>query len=344
MIVGLCGFGCTGASAVLDYLRDYDSIEINEEVELSFIYDPDGFMDLENAICLRPVRYYSGDAAIKKFRHIMFSYELVHYMKRVMPIPVYKKLVSDYINGISKIRWNGFWHFDKRHYSDFHYWIKYVLGWKYLRVFDKLGLKIPKSFPNNSIMTIPVSKDVFYNETRTFLSNLLRSMGLNGEKTVIVDQPFPANCPSSVFHFFEDNCKAIVVVKDPRDMYFFVKDHARLDVNWIPCGSCMEFIEFYKHQMSICHFDERTLVVNFEDLIYEYESTTAKICNFIGIEKLSEKGTYFHPERSIGNTQIYKKHKECKEEIELIERELKEYLYPFEKYNVGEIKAKPFVF
>ena len=135
-----------------------------------------------------------------------------------------------------------------------------------------------------------------------------------------------------------------MVKKDPRDMYFFIKNHARLDVNWIPCNTCQDFINFYKHQMSICCFDENTLVINFEDMIYKYDYTSKRICDFIGIEWDNRKGTLFHPELSIGNTQIYKKHFDCKDDIELIEKELKEYLYPFEMFDIGEITAKTFVY
>ena len=347
MIVGVCGFGCTGSSAILDYLREYDNISLNEMVELSFLYDPDGVLDLENAICKTPIRYYSPDAAIKKFHRYMMTYDIRKYMARTMNEKEYVKIVEDYVNDITKTKWHGYWHFDKRQLPFYQYMFKYVLGYKYMRVFDKLGCPIPKSYPNNAIMRVPVDTATFMDRTRRFLRDMVVGMGIdvNFDNSIMVfDQPFPANKPQLVYDLFWDNCKSIIVNRDPRDLYTFVKKFVRLEACWIPYQDCQSFIEFYKHQMSICDFDDSVLMVNFEDLIYDFDNTAAKICQFLGIEKQTHEVRYFKPEVSIGNTQLYKRYNEFADDIKMIEQQLPSYLYNFERYGEITIKEKPFLY
>lgn len=347
MIIGLCGFGFTGSGAVLDYLREYENIAINEKVELSFIYDPDALLDLENAICKTPIRYYSADAAIKKFKDYMLSYEMRKYMSRTICEQNYKAIVEQYISDITKISWYGFWHFDKRRISKLGFLLKYKLGWKYLRIFDKLNKPIPTSYPNNSKIRVPVDSDVFIERTKKFIKDVAKNMGIgmNSESGIIVlDQPFPANIPQLVYHLFWDDCKTIVVNRDPRDLYVFVKKYARLDANFIPYEDCRAFIEFYKYQMSICNYDDSVLCINFEDLIYDFDNISQQICNFINIGKIQHSLKYFRPEQSIGNTQLFKKHPEFSDDIKIIQKELSAYLYDFDRFGDLKITAKPFLY
>lgn len=344
MIIGVCGFGFTGSGAVLDYLKGFDELCVNEKIELGFLYDPDGILDLERSIVTNPIRFFSADASIKKFRQYMLSYELTKYMKRTMSEKAYRKLIENYIQSITKTEWSGFWHFDKRRISKFAYIFKYQLGWKYLRIFDKLNYPIPSTYPNNSKMRIPVSSKIFIEQTIKFVRELLNRMGAETDKDIVLDQPFPVNCPQIAYHLFNDSCKSIIVNRDPRDLYIFVKKYARLDANFIPYETCDSFIDFYNNQMSICNFDHSILNIYFEDMIYNFDATVNCIHKFVGLDKTEPMAKFFDKNKSIGNTQLFKKHLEYKEDIAKIERELSGYLYDFDKYNVDEIKAKPFLY
>lgn len=344
MIIGVCGFGFTGSGAVLDYLKGFDELCVNEKVELGFLYDPDGVLDLERSIVTNPIRFFSADAGIKKFERYMLSYELIQYMKRTMSEKEYRKLIKDYISSITKTEWFGFWHFDKRRVSKTTYFFKYKLGWKYLRIFDKLNYPIPSTYPNNSKMIIPVDSKTFIEITTAFIKELLKKMGAEMDKDLVLDQPFPVNCPQIAYHLFDDSCKSIIVNRDPRDLYIFVKKYARLDANFIPYKTCNSFIDFYKNQMNICKFDDSTLRIYFEDMIYNFDVTASCIRQFIGLDKIEPATNVFDKSKSIGNTQLFKRYPEYKDDITKIERELSNYLYDFEKYNIGEINAKPFLY
>lgn len=47
MIVGACGFGSTGSSAVTDYLKEYDSFQVLDRIEFTWVSVDDGLTDLD---------------------------------------------------------------------------------------------------------------------------------------------------------------------------------------------------------------------------------------------------------------------------------------------------------
>ena len=47
MIIGACGFGSTGSSAITDYLCEFDDIQSMDDMEMTFVWVPDGLIDLE---------------------------------------------------------------------------------------------------------------------------------------------------------------------------------------------------------------------------------------------------------------------------------------------------------
>ena len=83
-------------------------------------------------------------------------------------------------------------------------------------------------------------------------------------------------------------------------------------------------------------------LVYFEDLIYCYEDSIKKIEEFLNLGEHIREKQIFDPEKSINNTQLIRLHPEDKNEINKIEKELKEFLYPFEDYKNIEFKGKPF--
>ena len=69
----------------------------------------------------------------------------------------------------------------------------------------------------------------------------------------------------------------------------------------------------------------------FEDLIYHYEESLAKIYDCLGVtaEMHTGKGTAFQPEKSIENTQLFLANDKYREEAEIIAKMVPEYLYDF---------------
>ena len=89
-------------------------------------------------------------------------------------------------------------------------------------------------------------------------------------------------------------------------------------------------------------YNSRVLRIRFEELIYEYEDSIRKIENFLHLGEHKRPKTGFIPERSINNTQQSRLHPEDRAEVEYIEKELKDFLFPFEKYSNVIFNGKPF--
>ena len=73
--------------------------------------------------------------------------------------------------------------------------------------------------------------------------------------------------------------------------------------------------------------------INFEDMIYNYEVMSEKILDFCNIarENHIKPKTLFNPEKSIKNTQVFKKFTKYADDVKYIEEELKDYLYDFKE-------------
>lgn len=335
MIVGICGFGYTGSGAIRDYLKEFDEVSVAKDVELSFLYDPDGILELEYRIATNPIRFFSGDAAIKRFKKYITSYDLCKYMTRGMSKKKFKHYSLQYINDITSARWNGFWHFDKRNINYITYVFKYIIGWKFLRIFDKLHIDNSSIFPNKP-MFLPVDSNVFYKKTIEFTDKLLYEICNVNKEILVLDQPFPANNPECCYKFFRDDCKAIVVTRDPRDLYCFVKKYGGTYSRFIPSRNVEQFVAYYSYQMKIqVESSERVLVIRFEDLIYKYDEIVNIINKFLNIHKHNRPKKYFNPEVSSANTQIFLRCKEYSEDIKFIEKNLSEYLYSFENTEIN---------
>ena len=76
--------------------------------------------------------------------------------------------------------------------------------------------------------------------------------------------------------------------------------------------------------------EEKALLIQFEDLIYKYDETTKKMCEWLGLEKEDHTMPLqkLNPERSKKNTKLWLKYN-VSEEMKVIEKELSEYIYNY---------------
>ena len=76
---------------------------------------------------------------------------------------------------------------------------------------------------------------------------------------------------------------------------------------------------------------ERIVRIKLEDLIYNYDATISAIFQKLGWDEATHtaKKTKFNPDRSINNTQLFRKNEQYANECEIIAKELPEYLYDF---------------
>ena len=327
MIVSVSGLGYTGSGAVIDLLKEFNDIVVPFEDELTICYMPDGISDLEKVLFSTPVRFMSSDVSFYRFYNVMRQLHKNNQVINKMGKNFFT-IVKEYLDSITEIKWRGHWGFDV-HQACF---IKRIVDFSFpnrmRRVINKLGFKYNRlNFSRE--MRYSNSPENFLIETKKFISKLMKLLNVNLNDKVVFNQLFPGDFPEKYFKYFSSS-KVIVVDRDPRDLYILVKHYLGDQAAWIPTSNIHDFIKYYSMLREFEDTDCKNILrLNFEDLLYSYESSVKKICEFLCIKEHAHKNKYFNPEKSIKNTQLFKKHPQYKYEIELIEKKLSGFLYDF---------------
>lgn len=327
MIIGVCGHGASGASAMFDVLKEFEELQFPEfEREFPIAYAPDGLLDLENHLMKNPTRYYGCDIAIKRFLEYVDKEQRynIHYSKNTRE--QFSKLSKEFIEEITQVKWRGYWYYDFYFHSYIYDKIRYSLGHR----IDFKFFKTKKfKFSPDRYMHVAIKPDNFYKSVRKFINKLLNSMNLDPTKKVVLDQPYPYNNPESCFPFFEDPI-SIVVNRDPRDIYVYFKEI--FNELWVPTENVEDFITYYRAIRNVSYSDNtRIMTVNYEDIVFNYEEIRKKIVKLLDIKNpcVVNKKRYFNPEISVGNLNIYKNYPQYQTDIKKIESDLAEFLYDF---------------
>lgn len=341
--IGACGFGATGSSAVTDYLKEYTDNVVLDGLEFTLPYISDGLQDLRYHLQEGSVKDTGCKVALERFRRLYHGYgtrQIQQFSKGN-----FIKLSEQYFDSIVQASWitrpspvlNPFK-------------CRAVRLFRRIKAFGLID-NIEKKL-GHEISVFPLIRgyfsanpEDFEEKTRNYVRSVLDAMGRDPGKNLVLDQPFAGNNPQAAFDFF-DNPKAIVVDRDPRDLYLFTKVMLnKKGFRQFPVYDVKEFVKIHRAEregMPYRFGDDRVLVIYFEDLIYKYDETTAKINEFCGINSSSRSRKLFAPELSINNTQVFKRYPQYKDDIAYIEKELSEYLYPFEKFGEQSINGKMF--
>ena len=330
MIIGVSSFGCTGSSAVYDLLREYEEIKTprsGRECEFTLPYSPSGLAMLEFCLYTFPVKHEQGDSAIGRFINLTKTIEKSYNRETN---GAFSRLTKEYLGKIIQVKYKGFKAVG--YTSSRIKWILTLLSRKaetYLRKITNKSLKIAKRLPRY----ISVRPEGFIENTRQYVMGIIGAMGAEPGGKFLLDQPFPPNYPESVFKFF-DNPYAIVVDRDPRDIYAIAKHMNFRSWEFIPHDSVEDFVTYFRvtHVKAKNEDPARVLRVRFEDFIYQYDQTVREVEEFLDIHNHINPNKFFQKEISGKNTQVFRAFPEDASEIHYIEEQLPEYLYSFEKY------------
>lgn len=330
MIIGSCGYGATGSSVLTALLKEYDNIQVFDDFEFTIPYRVDGLQDLEYHLMNRYAKNISGDYALKRFLYSSKCY-LTPFINKPCNGKDFYKLAYEYVNNICQLKYRGCDSVDMLSGNIFRN-IAAFTSKKIImpQIIEKITKKRSYIWPCRT-MYYSIEPESFYEETRKYIKNLLALMGANFDKQICLDQPFEGNNPVQSFAFFEDPY-AIVIDRDPRDLYLEYKYTTHRDGKWFPHGSVDDFIIYYRKMRKNRTDNERVLRLMFEDFLYKYDDTVEKIESFLNLGEHVNPKMYFKPQQSINNTQQIRRFSQEKENIMLIEKELKEYLFPFEDY------------
>ncbi len=333
MIVGVIGLGYTGSGAVIDLLKEYTDIQVEDKVEFGLVFRPDGLQDL-NYHLSHPSRYMACDVAIRRFIRL-FDYSFranagwgQDYSKEA------GELLKEFLDEIIQVKWKGTWAGD----SHMRSWFRNTVdGHLFMRISKFVNKRFGRLIYPNRTMYLSVNPDDFVSKAKILVSRIFDMLGYNKVGTIVLNQPFAGNNPCASFPFFE-NPKAIVVDKDPRDLYYQCKFEVKSNCTWTPCYDVNKFIEYYrvirKGMSRKSNVD--VLFIRFEDLIYEYEKTVNEIEIFLGIPSSNhlEVKKYFNPDISINNTQLFRKYPQYNNDTTLIEKNLFDYLFHYDQYDI----------
>lgn len=351
IILTSTGYGGSGSSAGTNILEEFSSVtSFGNRFECTFLHEPDGLYDLENAI--NEGHRLKIDLAVKRFLALAKTLNDGTDYQKYFNGQFYKQS-EKYIQSITTCKWNGWWHrafetgkitfAEKQRIKFAEVLFNVLYKKKQFSSYEPDGWH-PSYDPVIDFYYINKQSD-FYEKTKTYTSALF-SNGFYQNNCVLVDQLLPAYDIGRYSKYFND-VKTLVIDKDPRDLY--TVQTAEWGIGYIPCDSVDVFINWYKATRSQRYkinteWKDTALFIPFESLIYEYENSLEKIKTFTGLktEEHVNKKKFFIPEKSIANTQVYKRYPQLRKDVEKIEKELADYCFHFENYSsIGIDVVKP---
>lgn len=339
-IVTCASYYGTGSSAVTDYIGEFESVASLGDYEFRFLHDPDGVADLEYNLVWNHNRHNSGHA-IKRFKRLVDFNAGTKLIKRYEPFFSYnwKKIAYRYIDSLVDFSYKGWWQYDLLDKGTNYYYRKLLINKAYKLTLGRNKERTLNVLPNEITYCGRPTQEEFDAKTKVFLRELFEAANVNDKPYLMVDQLLPASNLSRFRKYFDD-LRVIVVERDPRDLYILEKYIWKATI--IPTESVEVFCQWYKytraHRKTELFDPEYVMFVQFEDLIYHYENTTAQIRDWIGLDETDHKVKFqrFDPSKSIKNTKLWEVY-DAHSEIKVIETELSEYLYRYSGSSNGRV-------
>ena len=332
--INVTGFASTGSSAVVDLLKEYSCIGTYEKeytYEHTFLSHPEGLFETAERLETQFFGLHT-DVTIRRFaqksRDILNSFGGTVFWngeKREK----YIESVNQYIEQIctkegeyvSCVEEMNFW---RRKFEMFSILLGKIslvrkiypqkYGWYTLKV-DSEELKY-------------YTKKLFYQYLDIVIDEVQKK-----KKYYVFDGLVSV---PHLNYISADNFKSIVVLRDPRDRYLgemLIKDSGE-GVSIVPVEPQL-YCANYKSAVSVLKKQNKNnyFLVYFEDLIMNYDKTVSEIEEFLNLEPTEHDinaGNILNINISRSNCQLYKREdlrEKYKAELEIIEKNLKEYLY-----------------
>lgn len=337
MIVSTCGFGSTGSSAICDYLMECDNVSNFDAVEFNLTTVVDGLEDLEFHLMKQTNRQSSSIYAIQRFNKLITS--TTRYWTHNTPIKKkqIEQLTDEFIASLTQVTYVGFSPMIDKKHNEFlrHYLGESIILNRLLPFLERHNwLKRNIDIYPLDDVKLSVKPSNFYESAKIYIRSLLTLMGCDFSKIIVLDQAFTGNNPAKSFPFYDDPY-AVVVDRDPRDLYIFAKEKLRTKGRFMPSDKVEDFITYYRILRDNQPYkdpNERVLIVSFESMIYDYENSIRRIDEFLQVKNNNRK-SIFNPDLSVANTNLIRRFPQYQEDIRQIEKSLPEYLFPFEKFE-----------
>ena len=348
-LIDISGFGHSGKTAVTDLLREVEGLNVHHSsFEFNLLRLPDGLIDLKRNI----VDNWSpskSDFAIKRFKK--FCAALNENYSEQLNVDFLKES-NDFVNSLIIHKLNIDW-YDSLYNKNSQWFKSLVLNFlrrvRLLNFISKLKSSYSTRKGNIKDTVYLVDQETFIVQASKFLNNILSGVSTI-DNTVVTNNAFEPLNPVESMIFF-DNSFCVIVDRDPRDIYlsaivtegnyipefernnksYSLKYMLELKKDMLGTNNIESFIwrqKQLRENVKLKNDNDHVIRINYEDLVCNYEQTISYLFKKLDIDpnKHKSKFQHFNPENSIRNVGLWKRNLPT-QEIEKIEKELKEYLY-----------------
>lgn len=342
-IITCAGYGSSGSSAITDYISEFSCVKsLGASVEFQLISEPGGIYDLEHA--LSSGNSLLADMGISRFINLYHD-----FTKRFPDLFTNAdRLLKEYFADLGVVEWRGGWYGSFRPPKSRNektleimsevYFKKLIKNKTYDAYEPESCPWLPSFYPYANQYYAFVPHEKFSLATKKFLGIFFTILA-NTSEFLMVDHLFPPATNSS-YNSYVDNVKTICVDKNPIDLYLL--NYIVRGERWIPSNDVDTFIKWYRasrlHRKTEQIADANNfLLINFEDMVYRYESTSQKINSFVGLKETAHdrKFNFFTPDKSRQNTYVESRFvltDKLKKDVDKIKTELDEYCYDFDSF------------
>lgn len=327
-LISCASYYGSGSSAVTDLISEYEGVKSMTDYEFRFVHDIDGVADLEYHLVDCHNRHNSGHA-LKRYQRLCEFNHGTGPIERYEPFfqGKFLDISMDYIHELTDFEFPGKWFMDMYDRGRYYYYMKSLQG----KIYRKLGVH-RSTMPYEMTLCSHPTREKFLECTKRYIERLLDAANKEKAPFLMMDQILPSSNINKCLRYFPESTRVIVVNRDPRDVFFAEKFvwQARViprDVELF----CMWFDYTHSSNRDETPNPKKVLMINFEDLVYDYTATKKKIEQFLGFEAKDHVTPFrkFNPKHSFVNTQLWKKF-EDPESLAVIENRLQKYLYDYD--------------
>lgn len=334
-LISCASYFGSGSSALTDLISEYKGVKSLTDYEFRFVHDTDGIADLEYHLVDCHNRHNSGHA-LKRYKRLCEFNHGTGFIQRYEPYfnGKFLEISLDYIRELTDFEYQGKWFMDMYDRGRFFYYMKSIQGKLYRRLHIRRS-----TMPREMTLCSHPSSAKFIECTRRYMERLLQAANPEDMPILMMDQILPSSNINKCLRYFPDDTKLVVVTRDPRDIYFSEKFIWHEYVTpYDPEIFCKWFDYTHSSNRDEVPDPNKVLMLNFEDLIYNYHEMVPKIEKFLELKPENHLRPFegLNPKRSFANTQLWKKFDD-QNSLRIIEKNLPQYLYDFAEKKYEDI-------
>jgi len=329
-IIDLSGYSFTGKSAVYDLISEWDGFYSHgKEFEFDFIRVQGGIHDLRQALTQEHWSPVRSSEAIRNFlritHHMGGDKSLLSRLRRSGAsydnyLPGFSLLTNEFVGSLVDASWQCEWPFSLYNRDK-----GYITAIKLARKFGFLQ--------EDTVYLARLSETDFDAKSREYFERLFSPIAAKGFRWLVLNNAFEPFSPERSIGFF-DHAKAIVVDRDPRDVYISALRAGKIEGSQVGLavtgGSVSNFIRRFRIYRSSANAKSPYVYrMQFESLVLDYEAEVKRLRAFMEDTSVAttSQGRAFDPVNSARNVGQWKRLDDLRllDDVAVIKSELSAY-------------------